>query len=323
MSSHYALLGLPRTCSTEEVRAAYKARAMKSHPDRGGDPAVWQRIQQAFDTLADPEKRAVYDRSEQDSEGGAETRLVQQFGAGAFDLSAGGESRSRKGGMSIAAQLAAVAKDEERMRENARTSVIEHAGQMSHSAGFDAWLRNQKGLGRHGAYTAEDLLRSAPGGFGAGIEATESTATPLPALTATAICFDKHGPPDEVLRIDGELALPRKLRHGEVLETPRRSAHATHTLPIHRAATHSRCPHAIHSRYPFTRSMHAIHALPMLSPHYPHATRAPSSLPARAMRAQPTRSRHPLSALATSRRCSCTCSPRASTTTTSSACRRR
>ena len=85
MSSHYALLGLPRTCSTEEVRAAYKARAMKSHPDRGGDPAVWQRIQQAFDTLADPEKRAVYDRSEQDSEGGAETRLVQQFGAGAFD----------------------------------------------------------------------------------------------------------------------------------------------------------------------------------------------------------------------------------------------
>ena len=217
MASHYALLGLPRTCSTEEVRAAYKARAMKSHPDRGGDPAVWQRIQQAFDTLADPQKRAVYDRSEQDSEGGAETRLVQQFGAGAFDLSAGGESRSRKGGMSIAAQLAAVAKDEERMRENARTSVIEHAGQMSHSSGFDAWLRNQKGLGRHGAYTAEDLLRSAPGGFGAGIEATESTATPLPALTATAICFDKHGPPDEVLRIDAELALPRKLRHGEVL----------------------------------------------------------------------------------------------------------
>ena len=293
MSSHYALLGLPRTCSTEEVRAAYKARAMKSHPDRGGDPAVWQRIQQAFDTLADPEKRAVYDRSEQDSEGGAETRLVQQFGAGAFDLSAGGESRSRKGGMSIAAQLAAVAKDEERMREHARTSVIEHAGQMSHSAGFDAWLRNQKGLGRHGAYTAEDLLRSAPGGFGAGIEATESTATPLPALTATAICFDKHGPPDEVLRIDAELALPRKLRHGEVLETPRRSAHATHTLPIHRAATHS--------RYPFTRSIHAIHA------RYPRCPHTTHTLPVRRSRYPRAIHRHPLSALATSRRCSCTC----------------
>ena len=161
MATHYALLGLAPTCSTDEVRAAYKARAMKSHPDRGGDPAVWQRVQQAFDTLADPEKRVVYDRSQQDHEGGAETRLVQQFGAGAFDLSAGGESRSRKGGMSIAAQLAAVAKDEERMREVARTSVIEHAGQMSHSAGFDAWMRNQQGLGRHGAYTAEDLLRSA------------------------------------------------------------------------------------------------------------------------------------------------------------------
>ena len=227
-ASHYALLGLARTCSTDEVRAAYKARAMKSHPDRGGDPAVWQRVQLAFDTLADPEKRAVYDRSEQDTEGGAETRLVQQFGAGAFDLSAGGESRTRKGGMSISAQLAAVAKDEERMRENARTSVIEHAGQMSHSAGFDAWIRNQQGLGRHGAFTAEDLLRSAPGGVGGGIEATESTTTPLPPLTATAICFDAHGPPEEVLRIDAELALPRKLRHGEVLEpsTTRYPQHA-------------------------------------------------------------------------------------------------
>ena len=243
-ASHYALLGLARTCSTDEVRAAYKARAMKSHPDRGGDPAVWQRVQLAFDTLADPEKRAVYDRSEQDTEGGAETRLVQQFGAGAFDLSAGGESRTRKGGMSISAQLAAVAKDEERMRENARTSVIEHAGQMSHSAGFDAWIRNQQGLGRHGAFTAEDLLRSAPGGVGGGIEATESTTTPLPPLTATAICFDAHGPPEEVLRIDAELALPRKLRHGEVLEpsTARYPQHAIHnTLSLLSA----RYPHAI------------------------------------------------------------------------------
>ena len=67
--------------------------------------------QLAFDTLADPEKRAVYDRSEQDQEGGAETRLVQQFGAGAFDLSAGGASRTHKGGMSISAQLAAVANE--------------------------------------------------------------------------------------------------------------------------------------------------------------------------------------------------------------------
>ena len=92
-ATHYALLGLARTCSTDEVRAAYKARAMQSHPDRGGDPAVWQKVQLAFDTLADPEKRAV-DRSEQDQEGGAETRLVQQFGAGAFDLSAGGASRA-------------------------------------------------------------------------------------------------------------------------------------------------------------------------------------------------------------------------------------
>mgnify|MGYP007111539745 CR=1 FL=1 len=29
---------------------------------------------------------------------------------------------------------------------------------MSHSSGFEAWMRNQKGLGKTGFYTAEDLL---------------------------------------------------------------------------------------------------------------------------------------------------------------------
>ena len=38
----------------------------------------------------------------------------------AFDLSAGGESRARKGGLSIAKQLEEVAKDEERIRGCAR-----------------------------------------------------------------------------------------------------------------------------------------------------------------------------------------------------------
>ena len=37
------------------------------------------------------------------------------------------------------------------MREALRTTVIQHSSQMSHSAGFEAWLRNQQGLGNHGA----------------------------------------------------------------------------------------------------------------------------------------------------------------------------
>eukprot|EP00908_Phaeocystis_cordata_P027005 Transcript_954.p1 GENE.Transcript_954~~Transcript_954.p1 ORF type:complete len:697 (-),score=349.19 Transcript_954:150-2240(-) len=219
MGDHYRLLGLPQTASSDEVRAAYKDKALKSHPDRGGDPEVWAQIQQAYDTLTDPQKRAVYDRSQQNVEGGAETKLVKSFGAGAFDLSAGVESRARKGGMSIAKQLEEVAKDEERMREALRTTVIQHSSQMSHSAGFEAWLRNQQGLGKHGAYTAEDLLRPTTMGMAGltGIEATDSTSVPLPPLTATAIRFDAHGPPADVLYLDPLHALPQTLKHGEVL----------------------------------------------------------------------------------------------------------
>ena len=218
---HYTLLGLTQACGTDDVRTAYKEKAMKSHPDRGGDPQVWQQIQQAYDTLTDPQKRAVYDRSRQDTEVSAETKLIQRFGEGAFDLSAAGDARVRKGGMSIAKQLEEVAKDEERMREARQTSIIQTGPQMSHSAGFEAWLRNQQGLGKHGAYNAEDLLRSQMGGgtnfMEGGMEATDSTSVPLPPLSSAAIRFDKHGPPSEVLYVDGEYKLPTKLRHGEVL----------------------------------------------------------------------------------------------------------
>ena len=50
-----------------------------------------------------------------------------------------------------------------------------------------------------------------------GIEATESTSTQLPALTAKAIRFAKHGPPEEVLHVESAHRMPETLRHGEVL----------------------------------------------------------------------------------------------------------
>ena len=89
---------------------------------------------------------------------------------------------------------------------------------MSHSAGFEAWVRNQKGLGKHGFFTAEDLLRQSKSGkLGASIEATDDTAQELPPLTTTAVRFDSHGLPEEVLYVDKQSPLPEKLAHGEVL----------------------------------------------------------------------------------------------------------
>ena len=84
---YYELLGLSPSASTDAVRNAYKEKAMKHHPDRGGSAPLWAQIQKAYDTLSDLQRRAVYDRTKADAEGGAERQFAQKFGEGTFDLS--------------------------------------------------------------------------------------------------------------------------------------------------------------------------------------------------------------------------------------------
>ena len=70
--SHYDTLGVGRSASPEEIKAAYRKLAMKHHPDRGGDQKKFQTITEAYETLSDPDKKAFYDH------GGGE----RQFGGG-------------------------------------------------------------------------------------------------------------------------------------------------------------------------------------------------------------------------------------------------
>jgi curved DNA-binding protein CbpA len=60
----YETLGLAPTATREQIRQAYRKLAQKHHPDRStGDKAVFQAVQQAYDILMDPERRARYDQS--------------------------------------------------------------------------------------------------------------------------------------------------------------------------------------------------------------------------------------------------------------------
>jgi restriction system protein len=61
--SYYDVLGVARTAESGEIKAQYRKLIQRIHPDRDGPPAVFLQVQEAYEVLADPARRAAYDRS--------------------------------------------------------------------------------------------------------------------------------------------------------------------------------------------------------------------------------------------------------------------
>jgi curved DNA-binding protein len=66
---YYSTLGVNKGANAEEIKKAYRSLAMKHHPDRGGDQAQFQKIQEAYATLSDDQKRQEYDFGQQNPSG--------------------------------------------------------------------------------------------------------------------------------------------------------------------------------------------------------------------------------------------------------------
>lgn len=69
----YAILGVPKTATDDEIKKAFRRLAHEHHPDKGGDPTKFKDINEAYQILGDKTKRSTYDK----------------FGSAAFDQNAG------------------------------------------------------------------------------------------------------------------------------------------------------------------------------------------------------------------------------------------
>jgi molecular chaperone DnaJ len=82
MSDYYAVLGIERSASPEEIKKAYRKQALKYHPDKNpGDPkaeAKFKEVSEAYEVLNDEKKRQIYDQYGADALKGAGAG----FGAG-------------------------------------------------------------------------------------------------------------------------------------------------------------------------------------------------------------------------------------------------
>lgn len=57
----YKILEVTPSATTGEIKEAYRRKSMEHHPDRGGNPVLFDQIKKAYDVLSNPHKRNRYD----------------------------------------------------------------------------------------------------------------------------------------------------------------------------------------------------------------------------------------------------------------------
>src|SRR5882757_5946077 len=99
---YYQIMGLARTATADEIKKTYRRLARKFHPDVSKEKDAekkFKEVQEAYEVLKDPEKRAAYDQLGSEYKSGQQFRPPPDWGSG-FEFRGGprqGRAHARGG----------------------------------------------------------------------------------------------------------------------------------------------------------------------------------------------------------------------------------